>query len=246
VVRGLFVTLEGSEGTGKSTNAVLLERFLRARGRPVLALREPGGTAVGEEIRHLLKRTDLSPQPCAEGELLLFLASRAQLVRERILPALRQGITVLCDRYFDSTVAYQGGARSLDLDEVRALNRFATGDCIPDLTFLLDLPPEVGLRRIADRLSREQDRMEMESLAFFQRVRQTYLAMARGEPGRFHTVDAGRPLIAVQRELRRFLERRLAAADAKTSLGSETFSVGQMTEKTCQDNGQLLKEVRLA
>jgi dTMP kinase len=152
--------------------------------------------------------------------LLLFLASRAQLVRERIQPALRQGITVLCDRYFDSTVAYQGGARSLELATVRALNRFAAGDCIPDLTFLLDLPPEMGLRRIADRLNRESDRMERESPAFFQRVRQAYLAMAAEEPERFHTVDAGRSPMAVQRELRQVLGKRLAEMDAGQGWGS--------------------------
>jgi dTMP kinase len=214
VVPGLFVTLEGSEGTGKSTNAILLERFLRSRGLSVLALREPGGTALGEEIRHLLKRTDLPVPPCAEGELLLFLASRAQLVRERIQPALDQGISVICDRYFDSTLAYQGGARSLDLETVKTLNRFAAGGCIPDLTFLLDLPPEVGLRRIARRLGRGRDRMERESLEFFQRVRQSYLSLAAAEPERFHRVDADQSPVAVQRELRRVLEKRLARPDA--------------------------------
>ncbi|MDR2030512.1 MAG: dTMP kinase [Puniceicoccales bacterium] len=202
---GLFVTLEGSEGTGKSSNITLLTRFLQKNGWPVLSLREPGGTAVGEEIRSILKRIDIVPPPGPEAELLLFLASRAQLVRERILPALQLGYVVLCDRYFDSTVAYQGGARSLDMATVRAINRFATGGCIPDVTFLLDLPPEIGFRRIAARLDGCRDRMEGEAMDFFHRVRATYLQLATNEPQRFYTVDAGRPLPSVQRELRRIL-----------------------------------------
>jgi dTMP kinase len=205
---GLFVTFEGSEGSGKSTNIGLLEEFLRSRGVRVLALREPGGTAVGEEVRRLVKRVDIFPPPCAEAELLLFLASRAQLTRERILPALADGMTVLCDRYYDSTIAYQGGARAIPLEIVRAINSFAIGGCRPNLTFLLDLPAADGLRRSRRRIGEGPDRLEREALPFFERVRKIYLQIAAEEPKRFCVLDAGQSISAVQKKIRQTLVDR--------------------------------------
>jgi dTMP kinase len=209
MARGLFITIEGSEGTGKSSNAALLHGHLLSLGLEVLALREPGGTAIGEEIRRLLKRTDFGNPLCPEAELFLFLASRAQVVREKILPALQTGAIVLCDRYFDSTSAYQGGARRLPADAVETLNAFAIGGCIPDLTFLLDLPPDEGLRRIRGRENTAPDRLERESLDFFARVREAYLSLARREPQRFHVINAAAPLERVQEKMRQVLHGRL-------------------------------------
>jgi dTMP kinase len=205
----MFISVEGSEGSGKSTNVAMLRDFLLEQNIPVLELREPGGTAVGEEIRHLLKRVDLSPALCNESELLLFLASRAQVVREKILPALKNGVTVLCDRYFDSTIAYQGGAREISLETIRCINRFAIGNCVPDLTFLLDLPPARGFSRIYTQRGTTPDRVEMEKLAFFERVRSTYQDIAREEPRRFHTISADAPLDQVQNEMRRVVLERI-------------------------------------
>jgi dTMP kinase len=210
---GIFVTFEGSEGAGKSTQVSLLAERLGKLGLPVLTLREPGGTELGEEIRMLIRRVDFVIAPCAETELLLFLASRAQLVREKILPALHDGMLVICDRYCDSTTAYQGAARSLPLEQVEPLNAFAIGKCVPHITFLLDLDPEEGLRRIHLRHGREaDDRMERESVAFFEKVRAGYLNLARRDPARFAVLNAHKPIETVHGEIYDLLRRRLGDA----------------------------------
>lgn len=193
--RGALVTFEGIEGAGKSTQMELLAERLRAAGREVLSVREPGSTELGEGLRSLLKKK--GTQICAEAELLLFLASRAQLVRERILPAIEFGSIVLCDRYSDSTAAYQWGARNLPLEAVRELDRFASADCVPERTILLDLPPEEGFRRIRIARGGPTDRFEEESLAFFEKVRAAYLHIARENPRRISIVDASQPPEAV-------------------------------------------------
>ncbi|MDR1456687.1 MAG: dTMP kinase [Puniceicoccales bacterium] len=199
---GIFITFEGSEGAGKSTQVRLLTEHLRKTGLPVLTLREPGGTELGEEIRTLVRRVDFAEAPCAEAELLLFLASRAQLVREEILPALHNGMVVICDRYCDSSIAYQGAARSLSLEQIGSINAFAIGKCVPDITFLLDLDPLEGLRRIRLRHGSEaDDRMERESVAFFEKVRNGYRKLAQVEPARFVILDAHKPVEMVHEKI---------------------------------------------
>lgn len=184
--RGLFVTFEGGEGSGKTTQCELLALRLKAAGWQVLQLREPGGTPLGEAIRPLLLHRERPIS--AEAELLLFLAARAALVRDVIAPALQQGAAVLCDRFADSTLAYQGYGRGLGLDLVRRLNEFATGGLVPDLTVLLDLPVAEGRRRTRG----DDDAFQREEDAFHERVRQGYLALAKAEPSRWLVLDATR------------------------------------------------------
>ena len=211
--RGIFITFEGSDGCGKSTQ---IER-LRARlagvntPRPATFLREPGGTPLGEEVRRLLRRSapDWSVSP--EAELLLFAASRAQLVRETILPALEGGGIVVCDRFLDSTTVYQGVARRLDPGVVEGINGFAAGERRPDVTFLLDLPPDVGLLRAYQRagpLLLPPDRMEQEPAAFYEAVRAGYLRLAARHPERFVVLDAGLPPDELDRLVWTQLEER--------------------------------------
>ncbi|MEW6720934.1 MAG: dTMP kinase [Thermodesulfobacteriota bacterium] len=189
--RGYFLTFEGIEGSGKSTQLRRLAARLAARGIPHVVTREPGGTPLADQIRSLL----LSPRDEAvfpETELLLYEAARAQHVRSAVLPALEAGKAVLCDRFHDATTAYQAHARGLDAGTVELLNRFASGGLLPDLTLLFDLPPETGFARIAGR-SRGADRMERESLAFHRRVREGYLRLLDAHPGRIVRIDASLP-----------------------------------------------------
>ena len=181
----LFITFEGGEGCGKSTQARLLLKKLEQQGIPTILTHEPGGTALGNEIRILLKRkqgSSISPQ----AELFLFAASRVQLVAELVRPALQEGKVVICDRFTYSTVVYQGYGRGLDLATVGMVNTMATGNLKPDLTILLDMPSEQGLER--RRSSR--DRFELEDLSFHHRVREGYLKMAAAEPDRWLLIDA--------------------------------------------------------
>ncbi|MCA9772236.1 MAG: dTMP kinase [Myxococcales bacterium] len=184
-----FITFEGIEGSGKTTTIARAAEWLKNRGHHVRLLREPGGTALGDRIRAIL--LDASEAPLAPAaELLLFEVCRAQLVEEVIRPALAAGEVVLCDRYSDSTTAYQGGARGFDAALIRTLNGFASGGVEPDLTFLLDLPVEVGLARAKARGAPGEDRFEAESLEFHARVRAAFLAIAEAEPARVRVVDA--------------------------------------------------------
>jgi len=192
--KGLFITFEGTEGCGKSTQVALLAERLHARGRRVRTIREPGGTLIGEEIRHTLKHSHANAAMTPETELLLMNASRAQLVREIIRPALAAGEVVLCDRFYDSTTAYQGYGRQLDLKLVEAIIDVAVGATRPDLTLLFLVPSEVS----AERLRRRQktmpfvrDRFEEAERDFFERVATGYEALAAAEPQRVQTVDAG-------------------------------------------------------
>jgi dTMP kinase len=191
--KGLFITFEGTEGCGKSTQVELLARQLRNMGYRVRPLREPGGTSIGEEIRHTLKHSKNNTAMTAEAELLLMNASRAQLVREIIRPALAAGEIVLCDRFYDSTIAYQGYGRQLDLKMVREIVNVAVGDTKPDLTLLLTISPEISEFRLAMRqatLSFIRDRIEESNEEFFARVDKGYQAIAAAEPARVHAVDA--------------------------------------------------------
>ncbi len=186
---GRFITFEGCEGCGKSTQINALSARLRDAGEPVLQTREPGGTALGETVRKLLQYDRAGEGMSAEAELLLFTASRAQLTRERILPAIAEGQTVLCDRFMDSTTVYQGVARRIDPAAVALINRFAVGQAQPDLTILIDLPPEVGMARIRTRGEGRLDRIEQETLDFFEAVRTGYLELAESEPARIRVFD---------------------------------------------------------
>jgi dTMP kinase len=204
---GLLISLEGGEGAGKSTVLAAIRDALAASGREVVCTREPGGTPAGEAIRAVL----LDPQRAlfAETELLLMFASRAQLVRELIEPALARGAAVVCDRFTDASFAYQGGGRGLDAGRIADLERWAAGRK-PDLTFLLDLGVDAGLARARSR-GGEPDRIERESIAFFERVRATYLARAAAEPQRFRVVDAAQPVEAVVAQVAAQLQAFLAA-----------------------------------
>ena len=202
----MFITLEGPDGSGKTTQARLLAHWLQEEGHPVVLVREPGGTTIGERIREVLHdpaHTGMSPWT----EVFLYCAARSQLVAEIIRPALAAGQTVLCDRYADSTLAYQGYGRGLDLDALRLVLYLATGGLTPDLTFCLDISPEEGLaRRRAG--GGEWNRLDQETVDFHRRVRTGYLELAGLEPQRWVVVDAARSVEAVQADLRALLQAR--------------------------------------
>lgn len=201
-MRGLFISFEGIDGAGKTTQARLLAEWLTGRGHAVTALREPGGTCVAERIREILlySKDEIDPR----AELLLFLASRAQNTAERIRPALAQGHIVICDRYADSSVAYQGHGRGLGADEVRALSMFASGGLAPDLTLLLDLSPEAGLAR-----QKNSDRMEDEPLEFHRRVRHGYLSTAKDDPARVVILDGAQDVEVLRDQIERVVQDRI-------------------------------------
>jgi dTMP kinase len=194
-VSGLFITLEGPEGAGKSTNREYLAERLREQGIEVLLTREPGGTPLAERIRELLLTPSAEPM-AADTELLLVFAARAQHLAEVIAPALARGVVVLCDRFTDATYAYQGGGRGLSVERIGQLEQFVQGALRPDLTLLFDLPIEIGLARAEAR--GRLDRFEQEARSFFQAVRHTYLERAAQAPARYRIVDAGQSLAQVQ------------------------------------------------
>ncbi len=198
--RGLFITLEGVEGSGKSSQIRHLAKVLTQAGYPVLQTREPGGTATAEVIRQILLTASPHEPVTPQAEALLILAARCQHVTYLIMPALRRGTVVLCDRFSDSTFAYQGFARGLDLQWLREANKVATGGLTPDLTVVLDLPVSVGLaRRRTD--GEQQNRLDRETERFHRRVRRGFLALAAKEPGRMTIVNANRPAQEVRDEL---------------------------------------------
>ncbi len=190
--RGRLVTFEGGEGSGKSTQAAALAARLEAAARPAVRLREPGGTPLGETLRDLILHS--GPEITPEAELLLFLAARAELVRLQLRPALDAGQVVICDRFSDSTLAYQGYGRGLDLAAIRPLDAFATGGLVPDLTLLLDLPLEAGLARRTGGA----DAIERQEAAFHERVRQSYLALAAAAPERWLVLDGTDSVAAIE------------------------------------------------
>jgi len=201
--RGVFITFEGSEGCGKTTQIHRLAARLQDTGLQVLVTREPGGTPLGESIRHLLKFADEGKDMTPEAELLLFAASRAQLVRRVIEPALSAGNWVIADRFMDSTTVYQGIARQLDFESVRFINEFAVGTRQPDLTILLDVDHEETRRRLLRRPRPlgAADRMEEMPPEFYEAVREGYLTLARDEPERFRVIHAASSVEAVQEEV---------------------------------------------
>ncbi len=210
-MKGIFITFEGTEGSGKSTQVSLLAQALRAIGRTVRTLREPGGTPIGEEIRHTLKHSTVNQAMTPETELLLMNASRAQLVREIIRPALAAGEIILCDRFYDSTTAYQGYGRMLDLKMVGDIIAVAVGETLPDLTLLLLVPQTLSEeRRLARQpslpLAIKRDRFEEADRTFFDRVATGYQAIAANEPRRVKSIPASGPVEAVAANIWRTVE----------------------------------------
>ncbi|AEF22689.1 dTMP kinase [Pseudomonas fulva] len=203
---GLFITLEGPEGAGKSTNREYLAARLREQGIDVLLTREPGGTPLAERVRELLLAPSDEPM-ASDTELLLVFAARAQHLAQVIVPALERGAVVLCDRFTDATYAYQGGGRGLDVARIAQLEEFVQGALRPDLILVFDLPVEVGLSRAAAR--GRLDRFEQEGRSFFEAVRATYLQRAEATPARYRILDASQSLEAVQRDLDALLPQLL-------------------------------------
>ena len=212
-MRGPFITFEGTEGCGKSTQVSLLAERLREMGRRVRTLREPGGTPIGEEIRHTLKHSLQNHAMTAETELLLMNASRAQIVREVIRPALASGEIILCDRFYDSTTAYQGYGRQLDLRMVQNIIDVAVGNTRPDLTLLLQVPPEISAERLLARQSTMpfvRDRIEEADRNFFERVAKGYETLAAAEPNRIRKIDASGSIEEINAAIWRLVEPLLS------------------------------------
>lgn len=203
----MFITFEGPEGSGKSTQIPLLANFLKEKGYSIVAVREPGSTEIGDQVREILTRMDnTSMHP--RTEILLFLAARAQLVEQRIRPELSKGSVILCDRYADSTLAYQGYGHGTDLALLRQLLDFTTGQLWPDLTLLLDIDPEIGLPR--KKRGGEWNRLDAYELAFHQRVRKGYLELASQAPDRWAVIDASQPIDIVQSHIRQVIMQHLS------------------------------------
>ncbi len=207
MTEGLFISLEGIDGVGKSTQSDLIEAYLKALGRTVVRTLEPGGTELGQEIRHLLlhRKGEVAPR----AEALLYAADRAHHVATKIRPALARGEVVLTDRYLDSSVAYQGVGRDLNAEDVRAISMFAVENLMPQLTILLDLDASASLAR-RNQTGEEPDRLEREKVEFFEAVRQAYLKMAAAEPARWMVVDANQSVEAMQAQIRVRLDEVLA------------------------------------
>lgn len=204
----MFITFEGSEGSGKSTQINMLAAYLGQQGYEVLVTREPGGTHIGEQVRQCLHDVK-NKEMTAAAEVLLYSASRSQLVREVIVPALENGVIVISDRYADSTMAYQGYGRQLDLDALGTITHFATGGLKPDLTILFDIDVEEGLSRRSVG-GEEMNRMDLQEVAFYKRVRNGYMELVKQEPERWVIVDAGRPPDEIQNDVRRSVEAKLS------------------------------------
>jgi len=206
--KGLFITVEGGDGSGKTTQLAFIRGFLEERGEDVLYTREPGGTPIGERIREIILDKD-HPEMDAMTETLLYAASRAQIVSEVIKPALAAGRTVVCDRYVDSSIAYQGYGRELG-ESVAVINGYAVQDCMPDLTILLLVDPEEGRQRLADR---PLDRLEQEGLTFHGKVYQGYQALAEQFPDRIRAIDGTMDVASVSREIAKALQEALDCRD---------------------------------
>jgi len=215
---GLLISFEGSEGSGKTTQINRLVRRLEKLGHEIVTTREPGGTGIGEEVRNILLHNSGSDNMCAETELLLFAAARAQVVRQVIAPALLRGAIVLTDRYLDSSTVYQGIARNLTLGPVNEINRFAVGNVMPDITFVIDVPTRVSLERIKRRADAKPDRMERENVDFYDKVRNGYLLLAKGMPERFVVIDGTQSEDVIERQIWAALEKRVFGRQDRHSL----------------------------
>ena len=206
--KGVFITLEGTEGSGKSTQLKTIEQYLQQHNRRYIKVREPGGTPIAEEIRNLLKTPRKDDAMCDTTELLLMYAARAQLVNTVIKPAIEQGVDVICDRHDLSTVAYQGGGRGMDLGEIKAISKVVLGDFKPNLTILLDIDPIKGMQRAKAR--GELDRFEQSKMYFFVRVRNTYLECAKQDPNIIKVVNGDDTLDNVSSHIRKLLDNLYA------------------------------------
>lgn len=206
--KGVFITLEGTEGSGKSTQLKTIEQYLQQHNRRYIKVREPGGTPIAEEIRNLLKTPRKDDVMCDTTELLLMYAARAQLVNTVIKPAIEQGVDVICDRHDLSTVAYQGGGRGMDLGEIKAISKVVLGDFKPNLTILLDIDPIKGMQRAKAR--GELDRFEQSKMDFFVRVRNTYLECAKQDPNIIKVVNGDDTLDNVSSHIRKLLDNLYA------------------------------------
>jgi dTMP kinase len=206
---GKLISFEGAEGSGKSTQISRLAAHFQKTHREVITTREPGGTEIGEQIRNIIVHNSRGDEMCAETELLLFTAARAQLVREVIAPALLRGAIVLSDRYLDSSTVYQGIARNLAADPVAQINHFAVGNVMPDLTIVIDVPEEVSLARLKQRASDLPDRMERENIDFYKKVREGYLVLAKGMPERFIVVDGTKTEDTIEKKIWSEVQARL-------------------------------------
>jgi len=208
-VSGQLITFEGSEGCGKTTQIAMLAKRLEAQGKTVRITREPGGTSIGEKIRSLLQDPANAGEISPTTELLLFSAARAELIKQLIKPALERGEIVICDRFYDSTFVYQGIARSIDLEVINQLKTIAVGSLKPNLTILLDLDAEVGIKRAEERQSGTLDRIEAESLEFFKSVRQAYLDLAKHQTDRFTVINGELSVEAIEAIVWSNVERKL-------------------------------------
>ncbi|SDZ37337.1 dTMP kinase [Bacillus sp. 166amftsu] len=207
-MKGLFVTIEGPEGSGKSTLITKLLPYFEKQEQKVMATREPGGIAISEEIRAILHKQEYTMME-ARTEALLYAAARRQHLVEKVIPALERNYLVLCDRFIDSSLAYQGYARGLGIDKVFEINRFATEDCMPSLTIYLDIEPEVGLARIEKDDNREVNRLDMESITFHKRVREGYLQVIDRFSDRIVVVNADQPMEKIVEEVVQLIEDKL-------------------------------------
>ena len=206
---GKLISFEGSEGSGKSTQIARLAAHFQKSRRDVITVREPGGTEIGEQIRNIIVHNSKGDEMCAETELLLFAAARAQLVREVMVPALLRGAIVLSDRFLDSSTVYQGIGRNLAADPVNQINLFAVGNVMPDLTVVIDVPEEVSLARLNHRASDLPDRMERENVGFYRKVREGYLVLAKGMPERFIVIDGTKSEDAIEKKIWTEIQTRL-------------------------------------
>jgi len=219
-----FITFEGSEGCGKTTQVTRLSARLERSGVPYLITREPGGTPIGETIRELLQFAPHNSSMTPETELLLFEASRSQLVREVIKPALERGMCVIADRFFDSTTVYQGAARKLDREMIECLNVFAVGDCVPDITFVLDVNAATAETR-KQKQSRKADRMEQQPAEFYERVREGYRELVGLEPLRIMLIDGSRDVDAIENEIWEKVCSRFPLLGKKSNIGHRTSDI---------------------
>lgn len=204
----MFITIEGPEGSGKTTAVDTAVKKLEEMGYTIVRTREPGGTPIAEQIRNVILDKSNTAMD-GRTEALLYAASRRQHLVEKVWPALKEGKIVVCDRYLDSSLAYQGGARGLGIEEVLNVNLFATENTFPDLTLLFDLPPEVGLSRIASNASREVNRLDLEKLEFHKKVRETFLFLAKSYPNRYVIIDATKSKEEVAKETLEVIKARL-------------------------------------
>ena len=208
--KGILISFEGAEGSGKSTQIARLAKRLAKQNHKVLSVREPGGTEIGEQVRNIIVHNSDGDEMCAETELLLFAAARAQLVRETIAPAMMDGFVVLSDRFMDSSTVYQGIGRNLAADPVSMINRFAIGNVMPSLTIVYDVPPMISKRRIRQRASDVPDRMERENIEFYKKIRQGYLLLAQSMPERIIVIDGTQTEAEIERQTWKVVKKAIA------------------------------------